>query len=62
MPLISAPYHIPENKFAQAIDYSEFTVEKPKLKSSMDFNTITTEELIKENNIKILDRIYKTLE
>lgn len=62
LPLISAPQYIETNKFAEAIPYSSFTVEQPKLKSTMEYNTMTTEELVRENNEKILQQIYKTLE
>lgn len=62
LPLISAPSYIPENKFAEAIPYSVYSVEQPKLKNTMDHNTMSMEELIRENNDKILQQIYKNLE
>lgn len=62
LPLISAPPYIPENKFAEAIKYSSYSIEKPKLKSPFLFDTITTEDIVRENNNKILEQIYKSLE
>lgn len=62
LPLLSAPHYIPENKFAQAIPYSSYSIEQPKLKSPFLFDTMTTEDLVRENNEKILQQIYKSLE
>lgn len=62
LPLLPAPQYIPENKFAEAIPYSSFYIEQPKLKNTMEFNTMTMEELIKENNEQILQQIYKNIE
>lgn len=49
------------NKFADAIDYKQFETVEPRLKNTMEFNTMTMEELIQENNKKIMDQIYKSL-
>lgn len=62
LPSFSASNYNIQNKFAQAIPYSSFTVEQPKLKNTMEYNTMTMEELVKENNEKIIQQIYKTLE
>lgn len=62
LPLIVFPQYQQTNKFAEAIPYSSFVVQQPPLKDTMHYNTMTTEELVRENNIKILDELYKTLE
>lgn len=49
------------NKITQSVEYKQFETVEPKLKNTMEFNTMTMEELIKENNKKILDQIYKSL-
>lgn len=62
LPLIPAPHYIPESIPIQAIHYSTYSIEQPKLKKTTEFNTMTMEELIKTNNDKILDKLYETLE
>lgn len=61
-PLISAPNYIDSNIFLETKNYSSFTIEQPRLKNTIEFNTITSEEFIRENNEKILQEIYKTSE
>lgn len=62
LPLIVFPQYIPVNKFAEAIPYSSYSQQLPPLKDTMHHNTMTTEELVRENNIKIMNQLYKTLE
>ena len=62
LPLITATENMPTNKFSQTIPYSSFSVEKPKLKNTMDFNTIRSEEFIRDNNEKILQKLRENSE
>lgn len=48
---------IPKNKFASTINYSTYNIEKPKFKNTMDYNTTTTEEMVHDTNVKLLQNI-----
>ena len=58
-PLISASSYIPNNKFAETISYNSFSVEQAQLKDTMNYNTISTEELVRETNEQLLLDILK---
>ena len=62
IPLFSASPEIPQNKFAQTIEYSSYSVEQPKFKNTMEHNTITTEEMVRDTNEKLLQDIIDNLE
>lgn len=50
---------LPQNKHFQSIPYeSLYKIEKPN-KNTMEYNIWTTEEMVREQNIKYLERINK---
>lgn len=51
---------LPPNKYAQSIPYeSLYRIDERPNKNTMEYNTLTTEELVREQNIKILEKINK---
>ncbi len=44
------------NKYAQHISYEEFIKPQERNKSSLEYNTMTMEEMIRQQNQKIIDR------
>lgn len=62
-PLLSPTVTIePTRVNTESMPYSSYTIEQPKFKNSLEYNTMTNEDLIRENNEKIIQQIYKTLE
>lgn len=62
VPIISASSHIPNNKFAQTIEYSSYSIEQPKFKNTIEYNTITTEEMVRDTNEKLLQDIINNIQ
>lgn len=62
IPLFSASPEIPQNKFVQTIDYNSYSVKQPNFKNTMEYNTITTEEMVRDTNEKLLQDIIDNLE
>lgn len=49
-----------ENKYAEVIPYEDlYPIQKKPNKNTLEYNTMTTEELIREQNEKILIEILK---
>lgn len=60
--LIVFPQYQETNKFSESISYSDLVKDEPRLKDTMHYDTMTNEELVRENNNKIIQQIYKNLE
>lgn len=55
--LLFETQEISQNKFAPAINYNIYNIEKSKFKNTMEYNTTTTQEMIHDTNVKLLQDI-----
>lgn len=65
LPLIVFPQyedHTTNSRLAEAISYNSLVTYKSLLTETLHHNTITNEELVKHNTLKLLDDLYKTLD
>lgn len=60
-PLCFVSPEIPINKFAQTIDYKRYSIKQPNFKNTIEYNTITTEEMVRETNEKLLQDMIDNL-
>lgn len=56
---VAFPDYIVRNEYAESIPYESLYVESKPNKSTLNYNTITTEELVREQNEKILEELFR---
>lgn len=62
LPSIALSCNYTDNRFVAPEYPRAYTIIESPNKSVMEYNTMTMEELIRENNNKIIDQLYKELE
>lgn len=62
LPSIALSCNYTDNRFVVPEYPKKYMIVEPPNKNVMEHNTMTMEELIRENNNKIIDQLYKELE